>query len=85
MRECVSMTSCALGRCFQFGSLWRARSRKCTSVLLLPGCCSQNTSDSRADIVTGVYKRIMSLKGCKPVCNHVSGENVQHTRVSIHA
>lgn len=43
-------------RCFQFDSLSRARSQKCTSVLLLPGCCSQNTSDSRASVGTGVSK-----------------------------
>lgn len=69
--ECISITWFALCRCFQFGSLSRARSRICTSVLLLPGCCSQNTSDSRANVVTGVYKPMSP----RPVCNHVSGEH----------
>lgn len=41
------MTCFAPRRCFQFGFLRRARSRKCTSVLLLPGCRSQNTCDSK--------------------------------------
>lgn len=67
----ISMTWFALCRCFQFGSLCRARSRKCTSVLLLPGCCSQNTFDSRANIVTGSCEPVSP----KPVCNHVSGEH----------
>ncbi len=69
--ECISITWFAPCRCFQFGSLSRARSRICTSVLLLPGCCSQNTSDSRANVVTGVYKSMPP----GPVCNHVSGEH----------
>lgn len=40
-------------------------------MLLLPGCCSQNTSDSRASVVTGAYKPVSA----KAVCNHVSGEH----------
>lgn len=69
--KCISITWFALYRCFQFSSLCRARFQKRTSVLLLPGCCSQNTSDSRANVVTGDYKP----KSPKPVCNHVSVEH----------
>lgn len=54
VRKYVSMTCFAPRRCFQFGSRCRARSRKCTLVLLLPGHRSQNTSYSRANVVTGV-------------------------------
>lgn len=79
--ECISITWFALCRCFQFGPLSRARSRICTSVLLLPGCCSQNTSDSRANAVTGVYKPTSP----RPVCNHVSGEYYgEHVVVFMH-
>lgn len=54
VRKYVSMTCFAPRRCFQFGFRCRARSRKCTLVLLLPGHRSQNTSYSRANVVTGV-------------------------------
>ena len=79
--ECLSITWSAPCRCFQFVSRCRARSQKCTSVLLLPGCCSQNTSDSRADVVTGVYKPMSP----KAVCNHVSGRrNGAHVLAFMH-
>lgn len=81
VRECISITWCALCRCFQFGSPCRARSRKWTSVLLLPGCCSHNTSDSRVNVVTRVYKSVAPRTCCKSCIWRA----LQCICVSIHA
>lgn len=58
-----------LYRCFQFGPVWGARPRKCTSVLFLPGCRRPKTSDSRARV--GTTARMTPLQ--QTCANGVSG------------
>lgn len=55
--ECISITW--LHRCFQFGPMWGARPRKCTSMLFLSRCCSCKTSDFWADVETTAHMTLV--------------------------
>lgn len=46
--QSISVTWFAPCRCFQFGPVCGAGARKCTSLLLLPGCSGNNGDDSRS-------------------------------------